>query len=255
MIKRRRSLAAIATLRLCAVGVAIFVAAALSCDGPLGVPFMPPMLPCVNSRPDEAGRSEPANDAYLDDRAIDWPTRRSVGGWHWTRPSLRAGLVEAERSPTLLSLLIARRRTARRRALLPWRDCHPVAQPALRDQEHPRVGGALGAAIGEGLPAGAQHAHRRPRGRDRRDRGRRGHPGRAAAVHVRWPPTGLNEADLVRDVAARTAGRDPGFPLGVQRRQLRAGRPCHRAGRSRWPLSLHASAARTTWASRSTTGM
>ena len=59
MIKRRRSLAAIATLCLCAVGVAVFVASRGNPEtGPLGVPVHAADAPCVNSAPTRlAGRA------------------------------------------------------------------------------------------------------------------------------------------------------------------------------------------------------
>jgi len=74
MIKRSRFLAATATLALLTVGAAIFLASRTDpATGPLGVPIHVADAPCVNSRPDEAGRTEPANDAYLDGRVMDWP--------------------------------------------------------------------------------------------------------------------------------------------------------------------------------------
>lgn len=51
-----------------------FVVASAAVVGPLGVPLHPADVPCVNERTDETGASEPANDGYVDDHPVDWPT-------------------------------------------------------------------------------------------------------------------------------------------------------------------------------------
>ena len=51
-------------------GVASTVAAEPPAVGPFGAPVHPADVPCVNSRPDEAGAKQPANDIYIDEHEV-----------------------------------------------------------------------------------------------------------------------------------------------------------------------------------------
>lgn len=207
MIKRRRSLAAIATLALCLAGLAIVVANRNDlATGPLGVPVHAADAPCVNSRPDEVGRTEPANDAYLDDRVIDWPINDPSGA-RLDVELLRAGLVEAARSPTLLSLLISRHGQ-----LVVENYFHGATATQSRNLHSATksiLGVVTGAAVGEGLlPAlgtPISDLVEETAGTD---------VGTVTLEQLLSMSgglaTGLNEADLVRDVAARPLAATPG---------------------------------------------
>lgn len=108
MRTRARLAARVVVLAIVTIALSLITpGAAEPATGPLGAPIHPADTPCVNGRPDEAGRSEPANDAYLDEHAVDWPVANpSDVGLDGAR--LHAGLLEAARAPTLLSLLIVR---------------------------------------------------------------------------------------------------------------------------------------------------
>lgn len=207
MLKGRASLGVMMALGLCAAGLPTVAASGSDFGtGPFGVPIHAADAPCVNGRPDELGRSEPANDAYLDEHQTDWPMAApsDVG---LDGVLVRAGLTEAARAPTLLSLLVARHgrlvleRYFHEAATSQSRNLHSVTKSIL--------GVVTGAAVADGFlpeldtPIGDLVSE-------------------ATGTEVGGVTlgqllsmsgglaTGLDEADLVRDVVARPLAVTPG---------------------------------------------
>jgi len=207
MINQRRSVAAMATLALCSAGLAIVVASRNDlATGPLGVPVHAADVPCVNSRPDEVGRTEPANDAYLDDGVIDWaladPSEADLDG-----ALISAGLEEAARSPTLLSLLIARHGR-----LVVERYFHGATATQSRNL-HSATKSILGVVTGAAIDEGFLPTLGTPIG-DLVVEAAGTEVGDVTVEQLLSMSgglaTGLNEANLVRDVAARPLSATPG---------------------------------------------